>query len=389
MDLATINHTITQPDLFIFAGEPSGDLHGESLLQSLYSQHPDIQITGVGGPRMRQYPFHCILLMEEFQVMGFIDVFFALPKLLRHFYFLLTQILKTNPKVVVFIDYPGFALRMEKKLKKKGFTGKIIHYICPSVWAWGKKRIPLIEQNVDLLLSLFPFEKKYFSPSFPIAYIGHPLISRLKEHSYQKLEWAEGKKIISLFPGSRKKEILRNFPLQLKTLKTLLEQDSSLIGAISLSQQEFLPLLSSFMKQENLAFGDRIHSVPVSQSYELMQHSFLALAKSGTVTLELALHKVPTVVLYVISPLDLFLAKKIFRISLPFYCIVNIVANKEVFVELIGRNATEENLLKEAKRLLIDTPYRNKQKDLCQKVNNDLNEGNTSEKAAQHILSFL
>ncbi|MBS0627154.1 MAG: lipid-A-disaccharide synthase, partial [Verrucomicrobia bacterium] len=152
------NSTLKNYDLFIFAGEPSGDLHGEALIQNLRSLHPEITISGVGGPKMRAAGLDSILEMEQFQVMGFIAVFLSLPKLIRYFYFLAKTILFLKPKAVLFIDYPGFALRLERHLKKKHFKGKIIHYICPSVWAWGKKRIPLMEKTLDLLISIFPFE---------------------------------------------------------------------------------------------------------------------------------------------------------------------------------------------------------------------------------------
>ena len=125
-------------DIFIFAGEKSGDLHGEKLIKALLDREPHLKIAGVGGPRMREQGMQCILPMEEFQVMGFIDVFYELPKLYRHFHFLTSEILRLKPKAVITIDYPGFNLRLQRHLKKKGYQGKCIHYICPSVWAWGE-----------------------------------------------------------------------------------------------------------------------------------------------------------------------------------------------------------------------------------------------------------
>ena len=388
MDNSTTQN-IKRPDLFIFSGESSGDLHGEALLKSLYALNPHLNIMGVGGPRMRKAGLQNLLQMEQFQVMGFIDVFLAFPKIARHFYFLAKEILKANPKIVVFIDYPGFALRLEKYLKKNGFQGKITHYICPSIWAWGKKRIPLMENTLDILFSIFPFEKNYFTPTFRVEYIGHPLVSRIQEHFYKPLPWAYGKKVISLFPGSRKKEIARNLPLQLKALKKLLEKDSESIGAISLSQENFTPLFLQYLTAEGLTLGESIRLVSASESYELMANSFMALAKSGTVTLELALHKIPTVVIYGISALDLFIAKDLLRISLPFYCIVNISAQKEVFKELIGPNATEENLSKEAEKLFEDSNYRQEKIQLCQEVALSLGNSRASENAAVTLINLL
>ncbi|MES2200084.1 MAG: lipid-A-disaccharide synthase [Chlamydiota bacterium] len=380
---------LTQHDLFIFAGETSGDLHGEALIQNLRALHPNITLFGVGGPRMRAAGMECILEMEQFQVMGFVAVFLSLPKLIRHFYFLARVILSHRPKAVLFIDYPGFALRLERHLKKRHFTGKIIHYICPSVWAWGKKRIPLMEKTLDLLISIFPFEKKCFSPSFPIEYVGNPLVSRISTHKYRPLDLPLDKKIISLFPGSRIKEIKLNFPLQLKTLEHLMKKDPEVLGAISVSQERFIPLLTNYLDTLTPHLKEKVRFVPIDRTYDLMTSSFLALAKSGTVTLELALHKVPTAVIYRISPLDLFIAKNIFQISLPFYCIANIILQKEVFKEFIGPYAQEDNLFPEAEKLLQDLSYRKERIELCQKVIDELGDMNASRQTATLLIQHL
>ena len=130
--------------IFIVAGEASGDQLGEELLKELYRLNPDLKVKGVGGPKMRAVGMETVYPMEELQVMGFIDVLFALPHLWKCFRKTVKAILQENPQVVVTIDYPGFNLRLAKTLRKKGFKGKICHYVCPSVWAWGKKRIDLI-----------------------------------------------------------------------------------------------------------------------------------------------------------------------------------------------------------------------------------------------------
>ena len=163
-------------DLFIATGEMSGDLHGAKLIHELLALQPNLQIGAVAGPKMRELPITEFFPMESLRVMGFIDVFLALPKLARQFFAIRNQILKLNPKAVVFIDYPGLHLRLARSLRKKGFKGKLVHFICPTVWAWGKKRIPQMGKTLDLLLTLFPFEKKCFAHTkLPVQYVGHPL----------------------------------------------------------------------------------------------------------------------------------------------------------------------------------------------------------------------
>ncbi len=342
-------------DLFLFAGEKSGDLHGSKLLSALYFNNPKLSIFGVGGEEMRKTPFTCFLRMEEFQVMGFVDVFLALPKLIKLFKATLRKILEEKPKMVVLIDYPGFNLRLAKALRKKGYQGTIIQYICPSVWAWGKKRIPLIAASYNRLFSILPFEKTCFKgTNLQVDYLGHPLIATLAQHPYRPLEIPAGKKVVAIFPGSRRQELQKNLPLLLKVARTLHEKYPDLYFCISCAQPHFQDVLQTAISDSGLSNVASL--IEPKRSYDLMRISHLALAKSGTVTLELALHQVPTVVVYGISPLDLFIARDLLRIRLPYYSLPNILRKKEVFPEFFGPNFTEENVLSVA-RLFLEDPF--------------------------------
>lgn len=336
-------------DLFIFTGEASGDLHGEKILEALYAQNPNLKISGVAGPKMRAVGIDCVMPMEKFQVMGFVDVFFALPRLIRQFYQVANCILKLKPKAVLFIDYPGFNIRLARHLRKKGYHGKLCHYICPSVWAWGKGRIPKMAKTLDLLLTLFPFEAKYFAHTpLSITHVGHPLVQRLQETTYQPIPIPEGKTLVGIFPGSRTKEIERNLPMILKVTKKLLANHLHLFFAVS---AKFPKKIQAYIDQEGLT--DQFVLIPPERTYDLMYSSSFAIAKSGTVTLELALHGVPTVVTYAISPLDLFIARDLLRVRLPHYCIVNIVAGKTVFPELFGPHFSEKSLHEAFENILV------------------------------------
>lgn len=375
-------------DLFVFAGEKSADLHGEKLLQALRQQNPNLKIAGVGGPKMRSVGMDCLLRMEEFQVMGFIDVFCAFPKLYRQFHFIAAQILKLNPKAVITIDYPGFNLRLAKHLRKKGFKGKLIHFICPSVWAWGKKRIPLMAQNLDLLLSILPFEKQLFAnTSLPVAFVGHPLSERMKTYAYKTPHFPLDKKIIALFPGSRKKEIDRNLSLQLDVCRALIQKHPHCHIALSVSDEKHLPLIQQILAKKDLS-PSQFSLVNAEESYELMSAAHLAIAKSGTVTLELALHRVPTVVVYGVSFLDKIIAYDILRIRLKFYCLVNIIAQKEVFPELIGPNFTFDQVFSKAEAL-FDNSKRHRIIHECDAIIDLLGGKETSKEAALEILKLI
>lgn len=357
-------------DLFVATGEMSGDLHGARLIEELLTLRPDLKIGAVAGPKMRKLPIREFFPMENLRVMGFIDVLLALPNIIRQFIAIRNKILELSPKAVVLIDYPGFHLRMERSLRKKGYQGKLIHYICPTVWAWGKKRIPLMAKNLDLLLTLFPFEKECFADTkLPVQYVGHPLAQAVAQ--FKPSGKFQGK-ILGLFPGSRKTEIDRNLPLQLQVARRLRELDPSLQIAISKTQFE-------------LNVPDAM-IVELEDHYEMMRSCHLAIATSGTVTLELALHGTPTVVNFAIKPLDLFLAQKIFKINLPFYCMANIVVNKAVFPELFGPNLTEQNLYFWAHTLWTSEAARKKCIDGCAEVRDSLGEKKAAHEAAVAIL---
>ena len=323
-------------DLFIVAGEPSGDLLGARLLEKISHR----KVEAVAGPKMREHPIQVFSEMEKLCSMGFFGIVSSLPRLIRQFFKIRNEILRVNPKVALFIDYPGFNLRIEKSLKKKGFSGKIIHYVCPSVWAWGKGRISLLEKNVDLLLCLFPFEKKCFSSKrLQVEYIGHPLTSKIEPKSTPRTN------ILAIFPGSRISEIKKNLIIQLNAAREILRHDPSAEIAISFSDEKKRELIEEIVKDFPCTL------IPPKECYSLMERARVALATSGTVTLELALHKTPTIVNYAIGRLDQFLAQKIFRIRLPYYCIVNIIAEREVFPEFFGSNLEEKAFIRAVKKL--------------------------------------
>lgn len=374
-------------DLFLFAGEVSGDLHGEKLLTELYAQTPQLKVKGVGGPRMRAVGMECLLTMEDFEVMGFIDILSSLPKLIKQFNFLKRHLLEEKPKGIVCIDYPGFNLRLAQALAKKGSPSKRIHYICPTVWAWGKGRIPKMERSLDHLLTILPFEGElFYKKSLDTRYVGHPLIHRIQEHPYDAT-WHthyglhREEHILSIFPGSRTKELERNFLLQLKVARKLKASQPELQIIVSCTDEKHLPLL----KKE----GSDFCIVPSNHRYELMRASHLSIATSGTVTLELALHQVPTVVTFAVTPLDVFIAQGLLRIDLPYYALPNIIHQGELFPELFGPNLTEATLEKAASDFLHSEVQRSTCIEKCKRLAHSLGNSNASKEAARIILETV
>lgn len=372
--------------IFVFAGEPSGDLHGSHLVRAMREKSPYLSFQGVSGPRMRKEGIDGPLKMEDFEVMGISDVVRSLPRLYRHFRCICNTILYQSPDIVVLIDYPGFNLRLAQTLRKRGYCGKIVQYISPSVWAWGKHRIEIMAKALDLLLTIYPFEAACFSATqLSVEYVGSPIKEYMARYRYQD-NWKQilgiphDRTLISLFPGSRQGEIVRNLPVILETVQLLKKSHPQLIFGISCADITVKRLIEQ-------AHED-IFLVPPDYTYELMRDSHCAIAKSGTVTLELALHGTPTVVIYKLSVLNRWYAQHIAKVNLPHYCIVNILAGKQVFPELIANGLSAPNLYRHFKQLLVEGVERDECIKSCRELSKELGTTDAHLRAAQAVLSL-
>lgn len=372
---------------FIFAGESSGDLHGSRLMKAL----PEYSFEGVGGPFMRREGLACIAPMEDFQVMGFTDVLKALPRLWTKFYQIRDHILQKKPACTILIDYPGFNLRLAKALRKKGYQGKIVQYVCPSVWAHGKGRMQTMIDSLDLLLTIYPFEAALFSgTSLKTAYVGNPLIEGIQNSSYhpdwkKELGLPDQPSIVAIFPGSRPGEIIRHTPQQLRAASLLKARHPNLIFALSCAHENLYPILREQTEKSPLKLNQDIFLVPRKYSYELMKACKIALAKSGTVALELALHQKPSVIVYALTALNYLIAKYLLRLDLPYYCIVNILGQKEIFPELIQKDLNETALFQQMDRLMSNPEaYAKIEKD-CANLKIQLGNHSASHEASQLI----
>lgn len=376
--------------LFLIAGEHSGDHHGQSLMQAL-KQYGKVTFSGVGGPMMRQEGMKTLIPMEEFTLMGFKEIFLNLFKVFWQFRKIRKAIFKSQPDAVVFIDYPGFNIRMAKSLRKKGYKGRLIHYISPTVWAWGKGRIKKMASSLDRLLTILPFEAKCFeSTPLPVAYVGHPTVEQIDTYNYDpdwkaKLGIEPNKTLLSLFPGSRSLELEQGLPKQLEALEKLSQETPDSIIAVSCADEKYRERIESALRER----GVTAYIIPQKFTYELMRETRAAIATSGTITLELGLHQVPTVTTYEVKGFNRFVAKNILRINLPFYCIVNILCGKEVFPEFIAQPYTPEELVNTLRPFLGESMKREQVVEGCQELKRILGETSASKNAAKHILELL
>jgi lipid-A-disaccharide synthase len=378
---------------FLLAGEISGDLHGSRLMRALNTS--STSFAGVGGPAMRAEGLDCLLPMEEFQLMGFTDVFKSLPKLWKQFYRIQRAILHRQPACVILIDYPGFNLRLASRLRKAGFKKKIVQYICPTVWAHGKKRIRTLCQTMDLLLTIYPFEAEYFAhTSLPVKYIGNPLVEHIQSYPYQNqwketLSFPDHHPFIAIFPGSRLSEIQRHLPLQLQAATALKSKNPSLRFALSYAQERLIEPIKHIIKPFNLKIGADLYLSPKQFNYELMRDCHTALAKSGTVSLELALHHRPSLIIYQVTWTNYWIAKYLLRLNLPYYCIVNLLGQKEIFPEFVGASIPFDPLFRQFESIYQNDQIRLQMIHDCQRIYSLLGHQSTSRLASQAIQELV
>lgn len=373
------------PKLFIVAGEQSGDSHAADLVKLLKQKH-DIECFGVVGPALRSVNVQEIAKIEDLSVMGLTDVIKAFPRLVRVFKTVRNAILELNPEVVLMVDATSFNLRLAKSLRKKGFKGKLIQYVSPSVWAWGSYRVQHMAETLDLLMTIYPFEKGYFEEtSLKVEYVGNPVLAKTESHVYntawrQQAGIPTDERLIALFPGSREGEIHRNLPIMLKALEKLPLEGYSV--AISSANPTCEDLVKSYAKHAPLKCYIVQHTIA---HRELMAESAAAIAKSGTVTLELALQKCPTIVSYQLTRLNRLFAKYILKVKLPYFCIVNILAGDRIFPEYIVQPPTPENISKSLDELLHHSDIREKCLAGCQQVRQLLSSENLYENCAKLV----
>ncbi|SCY51695.1 lipid-A-disaccharide synthase [Flavobacterium caeni] len=364
---------------YIIAGEASGDLHGSNLMKALYRQDPQADIRFWGGDLMQAAGGTLVKHYRDLAFMGFVEVLFNLRTILRNIDFCKTDIAQFNPDVIVFIDYPGFNMRIAKWAKQKGIATH--YYISPQIWAWKENRIKDIRRDVDHMYVILPFEKDFYEKKhgYPVEFVGHPLIDAIharQEVSQQQFvteNQLDDKLIIAILPGSRKQEITKMLEVMLSVVPDFPDYQFVIAGAPS---QEYA-FYRQFLKDKSVHFIS-------NKTYDLLSHATAALVTSGTATLETALFKVPEVVCYKGSWASYQIAKRI--ITLKYISLVNLIMDKQVVTELIQDACNTKNIKTELQKLL-EPGSRNKILADYEALESRLGGTGASEKTAKLIIT--
>jgi len=338
----------------IVAGEASGDIYGAELVRETLKLAPDLHFSGIGGARMREAGVDTLVDSGDMAVVGLVEVIKHFDVISAAFLKLKHIILNESPDLLILIDYPGFNLRLAKVAKKAGV--KVLYYISPQIWAWRQGRVKKIARLIDHMAVILPFEAPFYEKAgVPVTFVGHPMLDLVnvtmdRSASATSFNLDPGRKIVGLFPGSRRNEIERLLPAIIAAAVKLKERFPEiqfiLPLASTLRDDDIVPLLTA-AGLEVTTTRERIH--------DMIRACDAVISVSGTVTLEIALVGTPMVIIYKLSPLTYQLAKRLVKIDNIGLC--NIVAGETVVQELIQDQANPTAIAAEIGKLLTDNSY--------------------------------
>ena len=318
-------------------------------LATALKQRLDVAVFGMGGPQMRAAGVEIVTDYSEVSVVGITEVFKRLPSLIRAMRHLVDEAQRRKPTLAILTDFPGFHLRLARKLRPKGIRN--VYYICPQFWAWRPWRVNLVRRRFAQALCIFPFEEKFYADAgVPVKFVGHPLVGHVnptltRELFCEKHGLQSGGRIITILPGSRPGEIAYHVPVLAEALKELQRTLRGCIEAVI----AVAPSLDVERLKRRFPADTRVHFV-VSDTYNALAAADLAIVSSGTATVETALLGKPMIVVYRLSPLTARLAKPLVRTK--FFGMVNLIAGRAIVPELIQDDFTPERVASEAAKLL-------------------------------------
>ena len=370
----------------VIAGEASADLHAGKLVQNVLTKDPSIKFFGIGGNDMRAAGVETLVDSAELAVVGLIEVLAHRKVIFGALHQMEDIIINDPPDLLVLIDYPEFNLRLARTAKENNV--KVLYYIGPQVWAWRQKRVEIIRQRVDMMAVVFPFEETFYKKhNVPVEFVGHPLTDELvpvNDINQLKNDFGlqDDKKVIGLFPGSRRSEIKRLLPIIMASARQLSQRRSDI--------QFILPVASTLdmddIKEKITPFDIDV-TIIKGRSHEAIQVCEAIITVSGTVTLEIALFGIPQVVINKVNWLTYHIVKPMLKI--PYIALCNIVAGKQVVPELIQHDATPVKIIHEIERYLDEPKHWKKTREDLLAIRNKLGSGGGIERISDLLLQTL
>jgi len=368
------------PKILVSAGEASGDFYAALVVEELRRVWPDAEFFGCTGPRLRAAGVRTVVDASSLAVVGLLEVVAHIPRIYREYRKVLDSARSEKPDFAILTDSPDFHLRIARRLHAQGIP--VFYLVAPQAWAWRKGRLKELRRSVRRLLCIFPFEEDFFTREGVAAtYIGHPLAGLIRprlsrEEFFRKHELAGSRPLIVVLPGSRRGEAARHLPALLEAVGRLQREEplNFVLPASATTGGKF--------------FLERIGTAPVrvleGEAWDALAHADLALAASGTVTIEAALLGTPMITFYKVTPASWLAGKMLVRV--PYYSMVNLIAGRAVVPELMQGQMTGERLAAEARRLLNDGPARAAMREGLAEVKQRLSSGGSAPQRAAAII---
>ena len=371
-------------DVLLSCGEASGDLYAAELFREIRALEPNSRAFGLGGQRLAQAGAELLVDLREISVIGLVEVLSKLPALRKAQATLVAAAYERKPDVAVLIDFSGFNLRLASRLKVMGIP--VVYYVSPQVWAWRRGRLRSIREHVDRMLVILPFEEAFYRDAgIPATFVGHPLVDLVRSREdrdsfFRRLGLDEKGPLVTLMPGSRPRELELHLPVMARAIEKMKGRDPRL---------QFVLVKAPTVEESTIqaGLGRVLASVRVlsESGYDALTHSQAAIIASGTATVEAALCETPMVVVYRVGGLSYRLGKPLVRV--PFYAMVNLIAQRPVVPELIQDDMTAHRVASETLRLLEDPEAAELMRRDLREVKGRLGTGGASRNAARAVLA--
>jgi len=370
--------------IFILTGEPSGDKLASTVISKLQLVNPNIEYLSVGGTNLKKLGIKSIFELKDITYLGFTSVLFNIFKIKSIINKTVDEIIKFNPDILFSVDSPDFTLRVAEKVKNINNKIKTIHYVAPQVWIWRKYRVKKIKKFIDHILLLFNFEKKYFDDeNIKNTFVGHPLIENdLKGKTVIDNLISKNKEIISLFPGSRKSETSVLLPILLDFIK-LMNKKNFKYSYVFHATDENKESINNEVKNADLDNIDIVSNENIKS--QILSNSIFAVAKSGTVSLQISSLNIPSIIIYKLNFINFMIFK--FLVNVKFANIINIINNKEIIPELLQNECNPEEICRTVIYFLKKPELIKKQLNECRQTLEGIKSKTSSSEEAALILN--
>ena len=372
--------------IFILTGEPSGDKLASKVIAKVKSSMSDIEFLSVGGEHLNSLGIKSLYDLEDVTYLGFTKVLLNIFKIKKKINETVSKIIEFNPDILFSVDSPDFTLRVAKKVKRLKPNIKTIHFVSPKVYVWRENRVKHLKTFLDHILLLFPFEKKYFDKeNVNSTFTGHPL---LEEQGKSKIDLSsiieKGKKIFSIYPGSRLSEINVLSPILFEFIQLMNEKYKDMLFILH-STSEYKQLIQNLLSAEGFNNCEVISDEKIKS--RLLKQSMFAVAKSGTISLEICNAKIPSIIIYKMNKINFFIVKALVKVK--FANIINIAADEEVIPELLQSKCNSKSIFNTVEGLLNDQQALEKQVSKTQKIISKFKTDKSSEIASSVLLNHL